>query len=137
MQHELVVDANVLVSVVNREPGHERALEAIDTADELFAPELQVYEIANAFTKMVRRGVLTDAEATARRNLVCRVPVAYVSGRRLDVSAFELSLMTGHSAYDCFYLALAIDRRCPLVTFDARLAAAAERIGFGGLVKLV
>jgi predicted nucleic acid-binding protein len=38
----------------------------------------------------------------------------------LDTSALGLALAHGHPVYDCLYLALALERRCDLITADER-----------------
>lgn len=48
--------------------------------------------------------------------------------------AFQLSLRTGASVYDCLYVALAASEDCPLVTADRRLIAKMDETEFAGLL---
>jgi predicted nucleic acid-binding protein len=40
--------------------------------------------------------------------------------RQLAASAVRLAIDLGHPAYDCFYLALAVQEQYPLITADRR-----------------
>jgi len=55
----------------------------------------------------------------------------------LDERALALAQMLDHSVYDCLYLALAIDKGCPVLTADRHFAAAARRAELGGYVLLL
>ena len=46
--------------------------------------------------------------------------------RHLLQAATRLALDLDHPAYDCLYVALAVDRGCPLVTADERLRQRVE-----------
>jgi len=122
----IVVDASVGVKWVLPETGSEGAA-AIRTADDdLIAPSLAYAEIGNAIWRAVVRGDVPAAEA--RRDLKVAVshyrriiPLAELADR-----ALELATRLRHPIYDCFYLALAERERCPLITADGRLIAAAK-----------
>ncbi|MGB7102124.1 MAG: type II toxin-antitoxin system VapC family toxin [Xanthobacteraceae bacterium] len=122
----IVVDASVAVKWVIPEPDSERAA-AIRTADDdLIAPSLAYAEIGSAIWRAVVRGDVPAAEA--RRDL--KVAVSHyrhiIPLEELADSALELATRLRHPIYDCFYLALAERERCPLITADGRLIAAAK-----------
>ena len=122
----IVVDASVAVKWVLPEPGSEAAA-AIRTADDdLIAPSLAYAEIGSAIWRAVIRGDVPAADA--RRDLKvdvshyrCIIPLDELSDR-----ALELATRLRHPIYDCFYLTLAERERCPLITADGRLIAAAK-----------
>ena len=47
--------------------------------------------------------------------------VNYLSMRELMISATDLAISLGHPAYDCVYLAAAMQLECPFLTADAKL----------------
>jgi predicted nucleic acid-binding protein len=51
-----------------------------------------------------------------------------IPDEELRVRAFTLAFDLKHPIYDCFYLALAERERCPLITADSRLIAAAKAV---------
>lgn len=118
----LVVDASVAVKWVVAEPGSEEA--AALAGRDLAAPELLLAECANVLWVKHRRGELSPVETRSALSLLCEAPVLLVPHRELVQPALELALTTGQTAYDCLYLALAIEREGVLVTADRRFAAA-------------
>jgi len=120
-----VVDASVAVKWVVPENGSGRARSLAQA--KLAAPDLLFVECANILWKKVRMGHLTRREAADCLRLLLDMPVAVVGSRELLDSALRLSLELDHSVYDCLYLALALQRRFPLVTADEKLAKAARK----------
>jgi len=122
----VVVDASVAVKWVLPEAGSDRAA-AIRTADDdLIAPSLACAEIGSAIWRAVLRGDVSAAEA--RQNLLVAinhywriVPLEELAERAIDVA-----MRLRHPIYDCFYVALAERERCPMITADRRLIAAAK-----------
>ncbi len=122
----MVVDASVAVKWVLPEAGSDRAA-AIRTADDdLIAPSLACAEIGSAIWRAVLRGDVSAAEA--RQNLLVAinhywriVPLEELAERAIDVA-----MRLRHPIYDCFYVALAERERCPMITADRRLIAAAK-----------
>lgn len=119
---ELVIDASVALKWVVEEDGSDAAVALLGR--NLAAPDLLVTETANALWRRVRRGELTAEEALRRVDELGRAPLELVASEELIGSAVRLAIELGHPVYDCLYLALAIARDCPVVTADARFAAA-------------
>ena len=96
----------------------------------LIAPHLFPIEVANASLNSVRRRRYPpeDADKVCRSIESLHVEVAEPSGAGPTYYA-RLALAHDLSAYDALYLDLALARRCPLATVDARLAAAARKAG--------
>ena len=124
----LVVDASVAVKWVVQEEGSDQAVRLID-GPRLIAPDLLVPECANILWKKARRGELTREEAMAAAGLLVRADVELVPTRALMASALRLALDLDHAAYDCTYLALALERDVRFVTADVRFARLVTRSG--------
>lgn len=121
----LVIDASVAVKWVVQEPGTPEAL-ALRKA-RLAAPDLIIPECANILWKKQRLGQLTSAEASAAAQLLERADMELVAmGAQLH-RATELAIELDHPAYDCFYIALALDKGCAFATADQRLLRKAQQ----------
>ena len=121
----LIVDSSVAVKWVADEPGSDRA-RALYLSDDCWAPVLIMAEVGNAMWKKHRAGIITSSQATAAlRALPGRIRLLAMED--LAPRAFEFAAEMDHPIYDCFYLALAERERCPLVTADKKLLAAAKK----------
>ena len=114
-----VVDASVAVKWVVAEAGSADAGELLDGRP-LLAPELILPECANILWKKAMRGEISADEADLAANLLARMDVELIGHRHLMSIAVSLALEIGHPAYDCAYLALALDRGVPMITADGR-----------------
>ena len=87
----------------------------------LIAPELVFAEASNALWAMHRRGDLTRDDLADATDLLKSAPVSVpVSMRRRAAGAARLAVDLGHPAYDCYYLALALQEQYPVITADVR-----------------
>lgn len=118
----LVIDASVAVKWVVEERGTDDAL-ALRGGPSLIAPDLLLAECANILWKKTQRGELTRKEAGLAAGILARSDVELFPTRPLFEMATELAIDLAHPAYDCVYLALAMERDCPFVTADERLVA--------------
>ena len=97
-------------------------------------PSIWAVEVANTFVKSVRRGTLTEA---AVENGLQTLETLVSLGSRISVDSSLKSVREAYavarryqlSAYDGFYLQLAIDAGLPLATLDKGLRAAAAKAG--------
>ena len=97
-------------------------------------PSIWAVEVANTFVKSVRRGMLTE-EAVEYGLQTLESLVS--SGSRISVDsslksareAYAVARRYQLSAYDGFYLQLAIEADLPLATLDEGLRAAAVKAG--------
>ncbi len=117
----IVLDASAMVDVVLDQPSKEAVLAHLDQP--IVAPAHQLAEVLSALARLVRAGTITPAVARAAIDEAAAldqdhvVPDSAELGRALD-------LPQQIRALDGLYVALAEERRCPLVTTDQRLAAA-------------
>jgi len=115
----LVIDASVAVKWLIEEEGTPQAL-ALRRVARLIAPDLITAECANIFWKKVQRGELIPEEALLAARLLQAADVELMPTRSLLEAATRVAIELDHPAYDCLYLALAVDRNCRLVTADER-----------------
>jgi predicted nucleic acid-binding protein len=120
-----VVDASVIAALAFLEPRADEARELLRAAT-LFAPEILPYELAGAALKKSRGldsgGI--DARSRLRDALSLGVQLIHIT----PLVVFELALEAGLSVYDAAYLHAAVQLKCPLVTFDAKLERQARLI---------
>jgi predicted nucleic acid-binding protein len=114
-----VIDASIAVKWVVEEEGTEKAL-ALRGRSKFIAPELLVAECANIFWKKRQRGELSQDEALFAARLLQASDVELLPTRALLESATRIAIELDHPAYDCLYVALAIERDCRFVTADGR-----------------
>lgn len=117
----IIVDASVALLWLVDTPASMRAEPLLDSEEPVVAPDLIVPELANAVWKSVAFAQLSTADAQDAIESISRffsdiVPTYPFRNRALSI-AIELK----HPAYDCFYLALAEQLSCSIVTTDERL----------------
>jgi predicted nucleic acid-binding protein len=111
----LVIDASIAFKWVGEEDGTEAALRK---KAQLIAPDLLIAECANILWKKVHRNELSKSEALIAAHLLQRANVDILATRNLLETATGLAIELGHPAYDCIYLALAIQSDCRFGTAD-------------------
>jgi predicted nucleic acid-binding protein len=116
-----VVDASVAVKWLVSEDFSAEAATLLDGQATLIAPDLLFAEATNALWALCRRGDIGEADFAEAVDALKAAPVAVPHPmRRLAASAARLAIDLAHPAYDCFYLALAIQEQHPVVTADRR-----------------
>lgn len=130
-----VVDASVAAKWLAPEAESTQAEALLDS--ELLAPDLIFPEVANILWKKHSRGEMDAATASAAARWLTQVPLQVVESIALITDALALSIRLQHPAYDCFYLALARQAGCPLVTADRRLVERCRRADATDLVGMV
>ena len=115
----LVVDCSTVAGVVFAEDWQEEARQSI-AGRTLHAPHIFHCEMANVAVKKNRRG-----EPHALRGLAEASEMAIDLHPVDPVAVADLALRYQLSACDASYLWLAAELKCPLATFDVKLAAAA------------
>ena len=116
-----VVDASVVTKWFVDQNLSDMAERVQAASGPLLAPQLMISEVTDALRKHVRvRDITLDQASTALESLPsCFSEI--VPMQALASAALSIARKIEHSAYDCFYLALADSRSVRLVTADTRL----------------
>lgn len=123
----IVTDTNLVTYLVVRNEQSELAAAVYEADPVWVAPLLWRSEFRNALSKYVLRGGMTlDAALLALRSAE-----DIVAGREYRVASehvLELVVQSRCSAYDCEFVALALDLDVPLVTADKQVLKAFPKI---------
>jgi len=114
-----VIDASIAIKWVVEEHNTAEALTLRQRA-KLIAPQLLVAECANILWKKVQTDELLKEEALLAARLLQGAEIELLPTRYLLDTATRISIQIEHPAYDCFYLALAAEKKCHFVTADER-----------------
>lgn len=119
----LVPDCSVIVSSLFEEAEAARASSLL-AGHALHAPALLPFEFANVARSKSRAGAPpVKVQAALRTFDELRIELHPIAASALHSLALQAEL----SAYDAAYLWLAAELKAPLLTFDQRLADAAQR----------
>ena len=114
----LVIDASIAVKWVVAEADSGRAEALLDHS--LVAPDLLLAECANILWKKVHRDELSKEEALLAARLLQAAEIELLPTRSLLEAATRIAIELNHPAYDCLYLALAVESSCRFITADER-----------------
>lgn len=128
----IVLDASAAVEWLLGLPRAEAVAARLADASTVHAPHLLGVEVAQVVRRYVRSGDVRAARGAEALADLVDVDVALHPHEPLLPVVWRLR--SNFSAYDAVYVALAQVLDAPLVTLDARLAAAP---GHGGVVDLV
>jgi len=119
-----VVDASAVAAVLFDEP--EGAPVVASIGGTLLAPTLLRYEIASVCTTKLQREPAHAKLIVSRYRLLANLDIELTEPdwETLPLLARQWAL----SVYDAAYLQLALKRKAPLVTLDARLAGVYDRV---------
>jgi predicted nucleic acid-binding protein len=125
-----VVDASVVTKWFVDQM-HSDIAERVQASDRpLLAPQLMIAEVTDALRKHVRVRDITLHQASAALESLPNWFSEIVPMQALASPALTIARKIEHSAYDCFYLALAESRSARLVTADAHLINRVARTKF-------
>jgi predicted nucleic acid-binding protein len=120
-----VVDTNVVAYyLLGTEPFADESRGFWRAVGRPIAPAVWAAELANVIWMAIRTGVLDAAEGHQRLALAARLRIRSVPIRTLWQAALARSLTANLAVYDTLFVELAIRRRVPLATFDARILRA-------------
>ena len=122
---KIVADTNTFLAVALNEPEKE-ALIRVTSGHHLVAPEVLPYEIGNALTAMLKKGVLTPSDIGNVWEAVREIPVEL---RPVDMrEALRLAARFQIYAYDAYFLDCALNSRLPLLTLDRGMKRCAQQL---------
>ena len=121
----VMADASVFIAVAMNEPEKAWVIAATREASAV-APHSLPFEIANAFSRLVRRRLLTTEGAEAAWQITQRMPVSL---REIDIeAALRLSCARNIYAYDGLMLQCAIESSAAILTLDLKMRAMAKAL---------
>ena len=117
----IVLDASAAVQIANESQEGERLKRLMLSGETCIAPDLFYPEVANAFAKYYKAGLLNKREAMAyTAKAVCLVQ-HFIPCESLYTEALSEAMRVGHTVYDLLYLVLARRRGAVLFTLDKKL----------------
>jgi predicted nucleic acid-binding protein len=131
----LVVDASVAVRWLLALDDADRADVALQSGARLIAPDLVIAEISNAIWKAVVFATVPAEMATDAVRESPRFFDELIPSIELKDRALQIAIDLRHPVYDCFYLALAEQRECQMITADGRLLSRCANTVFGSRIK--
>jgi predicted nucleic acid-binding protein len=116
-----VLDASVAAKWFVEEEYSAEAMVLLESDVELHAPDFFLLEMDNLVGKWLRRDVISVKEAREVRETIRAIPLILHNSHNLLDPAFEITVETGASLYDCLYIALAGALNESVITADFRL----------------
>lgn len=117
-----VLDASAAVALLADGGPTGQWVEATIRGATLFAPELMPFEVSNILRRHALAGILNASDAALTHTDLVALPVDLYPYTALAERVWQLRANV--TAYDASYVALAELIAAPLVTLDAKLAAA-------------
>lgn len=120
----LVVDASAVTALCMTRRGFDLVRDY-----HLLAPMLMPSEVTSALCSLEWREEISRELADVALERLLRAPVELVTDDDSLVRAIRLARRLGWAkSYDAEYVALAMDRSCPLLTIDDRLARRVDHL---------
>lgn len=127
---KIIADTSVLLAVVLDEPERTRMLE-LSMGNELVAPEILPFEMANALTALAKRKAFGVQELMAVWD---SLELIVVELRAVEIrSALDLALGLSIYAYDAYFLECALRLHMPILTLDSKMKRHARQLGIAVL----
>jgi predicted nucleic acid-binding protein len=118
MRREIIVDANIFLSVILNEPEKSRII-TLTQGHTLVVPEVFPYEIGNALSAMMKRKRLDKEQALQSFAIFETIPLRLI---KVDITqAINLAHQFNIYAYDAYYLEIALRLQLPLMTLDKQM----------------
>lgn len=127
---QYVVDASVVVKWFVPENHSKYADRLLNNSYNLLAPQLLIAEVCNILWKKIRLGQISLAEGQQALAEFQATNLQILELEPLLQDTFNLANQTGRTAYDCFYLILAIQQQCQMVTADEKFFNALQNTAF-------
>ena len=123
---DVVVDTSVIIAVISNEPQRSKLI-ALTSGADLIAPHSVHWEIANAFSAMLKRGRVTLEQALQAIQIYRQIPIRLVEIELED--ALIIATQLGLYAYDAYLIRCALKYNASLISLDRGLLQAARQAG--------
>ena len=124
---DVLLDASAIIAYIAGEPKSSIVIENTQNSN-IVSPNILPFEIANALTRMLRRGIIGNKiELTGLIENFQIIPI-----KLLDIElkkSLEIAFDFKIYAYDAIYLETAKRLNLPLLTFDKGMRKVAQEIG--------
>jgi len=131
------LDASVAIKWLIPEESSPQAVRLLARTNSFLAPDLIYGEVGNVLWKRARRGEITSQYAISAFNTFNRLDIEAVASAKMTPLALGLALSIGCAVYDAYYLVIAMERECPLVTADKALHGLTSKAGLGQFIVLI
>lgn len=122
---KIVADTNTFLAVALDEPERSHIIR-LTMGHDLVAPEVLPYEVGNALSAMMKKGILGLQQVTLIWDAVQAIAVDL---RESDIaSALSIAARFGLYAYDAYFLECALSLHLPLLTLDKRMKRMAREL---------
>ena len=125
----LTLDASAAIRLALDPARNISVIEAIATADAVYAPGLYTVETANALWKYVAARRVSEEDALRMHRDTAALVDRFVDNADLFPEALTEATRLRHPVYDALYLVTARRTGSILMTFDDKLAAVARKLG--------
>lgn len=123
---KIIADTNTFLAVALNEPEKDKIIRLTED-HELIAADVLPFEIGNALTAMMKKGVLKPDEVASAWEVVQQIPVDL---RHTDIkAALFIAARYNIYAYDAYFLECAHNLRSPLLTLDSGMHRVAREMG--------
>jgi len=120
----LIVDTSVIISVITNEI-HKKKIIKLTKGEELIAPVSLHWEIANAFSAMFKRGVISLEQAKEAIKYYSQIKLRLVE---VDLDkTLEIAFKYNIYAYDAYFIVCAKQFKSKLISLDKGLIWVAKQ----------
>jgi predicted nucleic acid-binding protein len=122
----IIVDTSVVIAVLTNEK-HKQSLIELTKGADLVAPSSLHWEVGNAFSAMLKRRRITLDQTFRALGAYAGIAIRFYEVSLKE--ALSLCLKANLYAYDAYFIACALRLKCPLLSLDKDLLAAAAKSG--------
>ena len=129
---EYIVDTAIVIQELIQEPHTQyvrRLFSGLVASDKLHVPEFCLVECTNVLWKRARFEGLSQSDAETLVADLSSLPLTLDPIDEVLTRALQIGLAHQLAIYDSIYIALAEKYAYPLITADAKQAAAAQTVG--------
>ena len=116
--NEIIIDSICILEFLLNHKFQEIIQRTVGNS-QLVAPECLSYEVGNAVSKLINKGLITVVDGVAVYHELARIPIRFIEP---DVSnSIVIAGESGCNAYEAYYVALAQQLSLPLFTLNENM----------------